>query len=129
MEKFKIDDAIYASAVHGSCGIWGVLATGLFNMNVGAFYAHSSKQIFWWQLAGIVTIVAWSAFWTAIICFVCKLLGKLKYSDKVQDEGIDCHHHMERTNERRTTVVRQTGSYSSSSSTSDGHVTQIRDLA
>ena len=93
LKKFGIDDAIYASCVHGFCGVWGVLATGLFNMEDGWFY--SGKTCFGWQCIGTIAIVGWAAFWTFAICKFCEFFGFLKYSKRVQDEGIDMHIHVE----------------------------------
>jgi len=107
LTKFKIDDAIFASAVHGSCGIWGVIATGLFHMEGGAFYFPKGPHIFWWNLCGIVVIAAWSAFWTTLICLACKFLKVLKYSKKIQDRGIDVKYHCDPEIARRGTVTMQ----------------------
>jgi len=127
LTKFNIDDAIYASAVHGFCGIWGILATGLFNMSTGWFYNKTTCM--GWQCIGIIVITVWAAFWTFVICFVCQKIGILKYSDQVQDEGIDIHHHIEKSSFKdRMSVVRQTGAMTSTSS-SDKRVTQLKDLA
>ena len=82
-----------------------------------------------WQCIGIIVISVWAAFWTFVICFVCQKLGILKYSDQVQDEGIDIHHHIEKSSLKdRMSVVRQTGAMSTTSS-SDQKVTQLKDLA
>lgn len=38
MQKFKIDDPVEATQVHGFCGIWGCLAQGIFDKNKGIIY-------------------------------------------------------------------------------------------
>ena len=35
LQKLKIDDPVDAAPVHGFCGIWGVLACGLFDWGKG----------------------------------------------------------------------------------------------
>ena len=43
LEKFKIDDPIESSIVHGFGGIWGVLAVGFFDRETGVFYSGNFK--------------------------------------------------------------------------------------
>eukprot|EP00439_Symbiodinium_sp_Y106_P056173 s977_g7.t2 len=40
LQKLKIDDPVDASPVHGFCGIWGVLAAGLFDWGKGFDHFH-----------------------------------------------------------------------------------------
>jgi Amt family ammonium transporter len=40
IKKFKIDDPVDASSVHGSCGIWGCLAAALFDFGHGTDKHH-----------------------------------------------------------------------------------------
>ncbi|CAJ1399571.1 unnamed protein product, partial [Effrenium voratum] len=40
LQKLKIDDPVDASPVHGFCGIWGVLATTLFDWGKGFDHYH-----------------------------------------------------------------------------------------
>jgi ammonium transporter, Amt family len=35
LSHFKIDDPIQAFPVHGACGLWGVIAIGIFDMDKG----------------------------------------------------------------------------------------------
>lgn len=35
MNKYKIDDPVEASQIHGFCGCWGVLAVGFFDLDTG----------------------------------------------------------------------------------------------
>merc|ERR1719230_1600963 len=40
LKLLKVDDPIDAFAVHGACGIWGVLAAAIFDWGKGFDYAH-----------------------------------------------------------------------------------------
>jgi len=40
LQKLQIDDPVDASAVHGACGIWGVLAAALFDWGNGFDHFH-----------------------------------------------------------------------------------------
>ena len=39
----QVDDVVDASVVHGLCGLWGMLATGLFTTKVG--YARAYNEV------------------------------------------------------------------------------------
>jgi len=38
MIRFEIDDPLDVSEIHGFCGIWSILAVGLFDTELGLFY-------------------------------------------------------------------------------------------
>jgi len=90
--KLGIDDAIGAFPVHGACGIWGVLATGLFDMSKGGFY-NTSSNIFGVQCYGILAIIGWTALTTGVFLTIAKLLGVLRVSEEVEDNGLDNFYH------------------------------------
>jgi Amt family ammonium transporter len=69
--KARIDDPVGAISVHGTCGLWGVIALGLFADGTygagwngvegtvkGLFYGDASQLVA--QLIGAATIVAWA---------------------------------------------------------------------
>lgn len=39
----QVDDVVDASVVHGLCGLWGMIATGLFTTKVG--YARAFDEV------------------------------------------------------------------------------------
>lgn len=39
----QVDDVVDASVVHGLCGLWGMVATGLFTTKVG--YARAFNEV------------------------------------------------------------------------------------
>lgn len=96
LKKLQIDDVIDAAPVHYFCGVWGVLATGLFvsdklcgTHKPGLFYG--SGELFKWQLVGIVTITLWTAAWTALVLGGMKLLGRLRLSEEEEKLGMSAY--------------------------------------
>ena len=45
LQKFKIDDPVDASPVHGFCGIWGVLAAALFDWGKDLDHWHGASPL------------------------------------------------------------------------------------
>ncbi|KAF4717160.1 hypothetical protein FOZ62_021637, partial [Perkinsus olseni] len=63
IQKLKIDDPIDAFAVHGACGIWGVLAAPLWDFYSGFDEFSASPNVsvgyqFGIQLLGVVVIIS-----------------------------------------------------------------------
>ena len=100
-QKLGYDDSLDAFGIHGLCGIWGAMATGLFASPsitqgaAGLFYGNP-KQV-WIQFLSIVGTIAFSATATLIVVFITKLLTNGLRVDR-DDElaGLDNALHGER---------------------------------
>jgi ammonium transporter, Amt family len=97
LAKAKIDDVIGAFPVHGACGIWGVLATGLFHMEKGLFYSEEftrseGKGCFGPNLIGICVIPLWVATTTIPLFLGLKKVNLLRVSKEAEEEGMDKHY-------------------------------------
>ncbi|WP_457554278.1 ammonium transporter [Desulfobacula sp.] len=99
--KMGYDDSLDAFGIHGLCGIWGALATGLFaNPSVtegaaGLVYGNP-KQV-WIQFLSIIGTITFSALATLIVIFITSLLTNGLRVDR-EDElaGLDNALHGER---------------------------------
>ena len=91
LELTKIDDAIGAFPVHGCCGIWGILATGLFDTTKGWFYSKSTFMA--WQVYGILAIAGWTMLMTTILMILLKLMGLLRVDEVTEEKGLDRKYH------------------------------------
>ena len=83
LERLKIDDPVGAISVHGTAGLWGVLAVALFSSDaaIGA------------QLIGATAIVAW-AFGTSFLVFkAIDLTVGMRVSEKEERAGLDRSEH------------------------------------
>lgn len=87
LHKLKIDDALEASAVHGACGVWGLLATALFTtkQEAAALYGKDQGGLFYGggKLIGaaaieICVIVTWSGILSSLLFFGLRQAGVLR---------------------------------------------------
>ncbi len=99
--KLGFDDSLDAFGVHGMCGLWGALATGIFanpaitEGKAGLLYGNP-KQL-WIQIVSILATAAFTAVATLIVVYVTKLLtGGLRVDEEQEVRGLDSSVHGER---------------------------------
>jgi len=98
--KLGYDDSLDAFGVHGLCGIWGAVATGLFACPAisgasGFFYGNPKQVVI--QLVSIVATIAFSAVGTLIVVYITKFVtGGLRVELDQEIEGLDSALHGER---------------------------------
>jgi Amt family ammonium transporter len=99
-QKAGYDDSLDAFGVHGMCGIWGALATGLLaspaiSGSTGLFYGNP-KQL-WIQVVSIVGTAVFSGIATMVVVFITKAVtGGLRVDPDNEIEGLDSALHGER---------------------------------
>jgi Amt family ammonium transporter len=99
--KLGYDDSLDAFGVHGMCGLWGALATGLFanpainEAGKGLFYGNP-KQL-WIQIISIGATAVFSAVGTLIVIYITKFItGGLRVNAENEVAGLDSSIHGER---------------------------------
>ncbi len=88
IEKMGIDDAVSAVAVHGFCGVWGLLAVGIFCAGypgVGDIPAIS----FMGQLKGAGVMILIGFVPALIIGILLRVFGLLRVRNEVELMGLD----------------------------------------
>ena len=84
LEKLKIDDPVGAWPVHGLCGIWGGIATGIFG-------GHQIVA----QVIGSLVIPIWAFFTMFLLFYALKSLDLLRVSEEEEIIGLDISEHQE----------------------------------
>ncbi len=79
LDKLKIDDPVGAISVHGTVGIWGVLAVLISN----------GDATFVGQIVGIVSIFAWAFLASLVVWFALKAAVGIRVSEEEEYEGVD----------------------------------------
>jgi len=99
--KIGYDDSLDAFGVHGICGIWGALATGLFaNPSItegasGLFYGNPKQLGI--QVVSILATALYTAVGTIIVVYITKAItGGLRVNREDEIEGLDNSIHGER---------------------------------
>lgn len=82
LDKAKIDDPVGAWPVHGLCGIWGGLATGIFG-------GHPMNA----QIIGSIVIPIWAFVTMYIVFTVLKSSDLLRVSEEEELKGLDLTEH------------------------------------
>lgn len=78
-DKLRLDDPVGAISVHGTCGIWGLIAVVFTNgdATIGG------------QLLGLGAILAWTFGTSLIVWFVLKAIMGIRISEEEEYEGAD----------------------------------------
>ncbi|RJP77603.1 MAG: ammonium transporter [Desulfobacteraceae bacterium] len=99
--KLGYDDSLDAFGVHGMCGVWGALATGLFatpeinELGKGLFYGNPGQL--WIQLVSIIATALFTAIGTLVVLSLTRLLtGGLRVDADEEVVGLDNAIHGER---------------------------------
>ena len=99
--KIGYDDSLDAFGVHGMCGIWGALATGLFanpainELGKGLFFGNPGQLLI--QAVSIVGTMVFTAIGTLVVVYVTKAVtGGLRVSEEDEVLGLDTAIHGER---------------------------------
>ncbi len=100
-QKIGYDDSLDAFGVHGMCGMWGAIATGLFaNPTItegaaGLFYGN--PQQLWIQIVSIVATIVYTAVATFVVVLITRVLtGGLRVEHDDEVKGLDSSLHGER---------------------------------
>jgi len=79
LDKLKIDDPVGAISVHGTVGMWGLIAVAFTNADatIGA------------QLYGLVVIFAWTFITAGLVWFAIKMVMGIRVTEEEEYEGLD----------------------------------------
>ena len=91
-QKLKIDDPVGAISVHGVCGAFGTIVTGLFATKDGLFYGGGTSFLMT-QIIGVVTVAIYVAIAMSIIFGVLDKLFGLRVSEAEEIKGLDMEEH------------------------------------
>jgi Amt family ammonium transporter len=107
MLYLQIDDVVDAIAVHGFCGIWGVLAVGVFGSSKLVTEVYTSitgefakgwvyggnGNLFGAGLVFIIVNILWTGGFMTLSFGLMSFFGILRVSQKEEEEGLDLSHH------------------------------------
>ena len=91
-QKLKIDDPVGAISVHGICGAFGTIATGLFALDGGLFYGGGTDFLVK-QIIGVVTVAIYVAVTMTIIFKILDKLFGLRVKESEEIKGLDMEEH------------------------------------
>jgi Amt family ammonium transporter len=99
--KIGYDDSLDAFGVHGVCGMWGALATGIFanpSISEGAkgLWYGNPKQL-WIQAVSILATIVFTTVGTVIVVVITRFItGGLRVEKEEEIQGLDSSLHGER---------------------------------
>ena len=78
LDKLRIDDPVGAISVHGTCGIWGILAVTI-----------TGDATILGQLAGIAGIFLWVFIASGVVWLILKVTMGIRVSEEDEMSGVD----------------------------------------
>ncbi|QDU39040.1 Ammonia channel precursor [Maioricimonas rarisocia] len=91
LDKLKIDDPVGAFPVHGLCGVWGGIATGILGTAIPEGLDRTGYIMV--QLKSTVIICAWAFVTMLALFYALKAAGILRVSPEEEQEGLDIGEH------------------------------------
>ena len=79
LDKVKIDDPVGAISVHGTVGMWGLIAVVITNEDATITA----------QLIGLVTILVWVMVASSVVWLILKAVMGLRVSEEEEMAGVD----------------------------------------
>ena len=92
IQRFEIDDPLDISEVHGFCGIWAIVAAGIFDQDKGLFYTGQSNQMNV-QILGALAYSCWAALLSFLFFYALKKNGRLRVGLIFEIIGLDFMRH------------------------------------
>jgi Amt family ammonium transporter len=99
----KLDDPVWAVACHMLCGLWGLLAVGIFADGTYGLYVTGEPHVSGLidgdgtqivaQLISMGVVVSWTAVTSAIIFYGIKMTIGLRVSEEDEIGGVDASEH------------------------------------
>lgn len=99
LDKLRIDDPVGAFPVHGLCGMWGGIATGIFGTNLpeieveGVATVLSRAEYIIVQVKSTLIISVWAFATMFTLFFVLKMVGVFRVPANEEIEGLDIVEH------------------------------------
>lgn len=84
LDKLKLDDPVGAVSVHGTCGIWGTLAVGIFAPATASFVT---------QLIGVLAIFGFTFLFSFAVFGALKATMGVRVSRDYEATGLDIAEH------------------------------------
>ena len=92
---FKIDDPVGAISVHGTCGLWGLLAVGIFangnNGTTGLIVGDTTQIVT--QLISMAVVLVWALGAGFILFYGLKFTMGVRVTEAEEMEGVDASEH------------------------------------
>ena len=93
LDSIGIDDPVGAFSVHGTCGIWGTLAVGIFGKDIGLLMGGGFNQL-GFQIVGVVAYAIGAVVLSYIAWMIVSTIeGGLRVSDEEEMSGLDIGEH------------------------------------
>ena len=92
---FKIDDPVGAISVHGTCGLWGLLAVGIFangNNGTSGLIVGDTTQIVT-QLISMAVVLVWALGTGFILFYALRFTMGVRVTEAEEMEGVDASEH------------------------------------
>lgn len=88
MIRFEVDDGLNQVSIHCVCGIWSLIAAGIFDSNNGTLTTGSVQPVLT-QLIGIGAIIVWVVLPSSAFFLAFKRMSILRIGEVIEIVGLD----------------------------------------